>query len=636
MKMNLSAVVLSAVAFFAPIAAYADEVTDLKPGESATGFINPAYGFDQRTELWNTKELVIRHNGVLKRLNVTKYICVPTCYYKIEYVGNIEPKQQINYYDMNQLLRPNSGGQNVPDSEVEKKAKEMGVEKERLKKALADKNEMARLIREIEVKRAEQKKKEKDDQEKQGKGGGGGSSGGGGGGSSGGGGGGSSGGGGGGSSGGGGGGSSGGGGGGSSGGGGGGSSGGGGGSSGGGGGSSGGGGGSSGGGGGGSSGGGGGSSGGGGGSSSSGGSSSGRGATPGSGQADGGNGIMWQATHGDGTSFYGDSPDTVCSQWYSYVKSVNPVTAGDYTGIKNGFCTSHAPKVGGGQAAGIGKIPLRKDIKQSMNNQCGSSPAVVKMKGASFSVICTEKAKDTNFGGASVGSLGGNSSTSSNNSTSSSSSGSGAGGGSAVGGSSSNKGNGAGATAGVNGANDGGRAPSAGGGTAQNSSDSSSNKTDSSNSNKPDSSNSGHGNSNMGGSDDPGKKSDSSSGESNGSKKADSDGNSAGNADGNGDGSGGEQYGLPDVPDVPDGGGEPDWNGIKSDGNFGTFSPSSAFATGGQCPQDILLDFGQFGRHSFSWSPICEAAQRLRYVFITLAYFMAAMMVYKTVNSMRG
>ena len=578
MKMNLSAVVLSAVAFFAPVAAYADEVTDLKPGESATGFINPAYGFDQRTELWNTKELVIRHNGVLKRLNVTKYICVPTCYYKIEYVGNIEPKQQINYYDMNQLLRPNSGGQNVPDSEVEKKAKEMGVEKERLKKALADKNEMARLIREIEVKRAEQKKKEKDDQEKQGKGGGGGgSSGGGGGGSSGGGGGGSSGGGGGGSSGG----------------------------------------------GGGSSGGGGGSSGGGGGSSSSGGSSSGRGATPGSGESEGGNGIMWKATHGDGVSFYGDYPDAVCSQWYSYVKSVNSETAGDYKGVKNSFCLSTW------QGGSLSKIPIRKDIKQSMNNKCGSSPAVVKMKGASFSVICTEKAKDTNFGGASVGSLGGNSSTSPNNSASSSSSGSGAGGGASVGGgASSNKGNGAGAAAGGNGANDGGRAPSAGGGTAQNSYDSNSNKTDSSNS--------GQGNSKMGGSDGNGKKSDSSSGESNGSKKADSDGNSGGNADGNGDGSGSEQYGLPDVPDVPDGGGEPDWNGIKSDGNFGTFSPSSAFATGGQCPQDILLDFGQFGRHSFSWSPICEAAQRLRYVFITLAYFMAAMMVYKTVNSMRG
>ena len=332
---------------------------------------------------------------------------------------------------------------------------------------------------------------------------------------------------------------------------------------------------------------------------------------------------MWKATHGDGVSFYGDYPDAVCSQWYSYVKSVNSETAGDYKGVKNSFCLSTW------QGGSLSKIPIRKDIKQSMNNKCGSSPAVVKMKGASFSVICTEKAKDTNFGGASVGSLGGNSSTSPNNSASSSSSGSGAGGGASVGGgASSNKGNGAGAAAGGNGANDGGRAPSAGGGTAQNSYDSNSNKTDSSNS--------GQGNSKMGGSDGNGKKSDSSSGESNGSKKADSDGNSGGNADGNGDGSGSEQYGLPDVPDVPDGGGEPDWNGIKSDGNFGTFSPSSAFATGGQCPQDILLDFGQFGRHSFSWSPICEAAQRLRYVFITLAYFMAAMMVYKTVNSMRG
>ena len=577
MKMNLSAVVLSAVAFFAPVAAYADEVTDLKPGESATGFINPAYGFDQRTELWNTKELVIRHNGVLKKLNVTKYICVPTCYYKIEYVGNIEPKQQINYYDMNQLLRPNSGGQNVPDSEVEKKAKEMGVEKERLKKALADKNEMARLIREIEVKRAEQKKKEKDDQEKQGKGGGGGSSGGGGG---------SSGGGGGGSSGGGGG-SSGGGGGGSSGGGGGGSSG----------------------------GGGGGSSGGGGGSSGGGGGSSGGGALP-SAKDNNSDIAYWHAYSLGGHSNYGDTPRSACSG----------VAKGDISFYyKNGSCYGGR----GGPEWIWGLDPIYKDQIKSKSDCNKGYRQITKKSGGTFSVLCTEKAKDTNFGGASVGSLGGNSSTSSNNSASSSSSGSGAGGGGSVGGgASSNKANGAGAAAGVNGANDVGRAPSAGGGTAQNSSDSSPNKTDSSNP--------GQGNSKMGGSDDMGNKSGASSGESNGSKKADSDGNSAGNADGNGDGSGSEQYGLPDVPDVPDGGGEPDWNGIKSDGNFGIFSPSSAFATGGQCPQDILLDFGQFGRHSFSWSPICEAAQRLRYVFITLAYFMAAMMVYKTVNSMRG
>ena len=623
MKMNFSAVVLSAVAFFTPVAAYADEVTDLKPGQSATGFINPAYGFDQRTELWNTKELVIRHNGVLKRLNVTKYICVPTCYYKIEYVGNIEPKQQINYYDMNQLLRPNSGGQNVPDSEVEKKAKEMGVEKERLKKALADKNEMARLIREIEVKRAEQKKKEKDDQEKQGKGGGGGSSGGGGGSSGGGGG---SSGGGGGSSGGGGGGSSGGGGGGSSGGGGGGSSGGGGGSSGGGGGSS---------------GGGGGSSGGGGGGSSGGGSHAGGGSHGGGGSSGG---------HSSG----GDSSNGVkkTGNVFKYVingqnqSNVNPYTMPVLEGYTDRYCNQTYSSLSSESLSKLIGINLHDEQRGSKmsyslscsyvsggvkdivdytddSSECKSTRVVKQDTGkGSFSILCTKKNENINFGGPSVGSLGGNSSTSSNNSTSSSSSGSGAGsGGSVGGGASGNKGNGAGATAGGNGANDGGRAPSAGGGTAQNSSDSNSNKTDSSNSGK--------GNSKMGGSDDPGKKSDSSSGGSNGS-------NSGGNADGNGDGSGSEQYGLPDVPDVPDGGGEPDWNGIKSDGNFGTFSPSSAFATGGQCPQDILLDFGQFGRHSLSWSPICEAAQRLRYVFITLAYFMAAMMVYKTVNSMRG
>ena len=95
---------------------------------------------------------------------------------------------------------------------------------------------------------------------------------------------------------------------------------------------------------------------------------------------------------------------------------------------------------------------------------------------------------------------------------------------------------------------------------------------------------------------------------------------------------------MPEVPESPfgKGDGEPNWGGLKSNGDFGTFRPSSAFSTAGQCPQDILLDFGQFGRHSFSWSPICEAAQRLRYVFITLAYFVSAMMVFRTVNSMKG
>ena len=324
----------------------------------------------------------------------------------------------------------------------------------------------------------------------------------------------------------------------------------------------------------------------------------------------------WHAFSLGGHSNYGDTPESACSgRGYD----------GSSFFYENGSC------FGGDTEAkwlwGIERI-YKNDIKSESGCNKGYRQ-ITRYSGGTFSVLCTEKAKDTNFGGASVGSLGGNSSTSPNNSASSASSGSGAGGG---GGSSSNKPSGAGAAAGGSGANDGGRAPSAGGGTAQNSSDSTSNKSDPSNPNG----NSGQGNSKMGGLDDSGKKSDSSSGKSDGSKKANSEGNSGGSSDGNGEGSGGEQYGLPDVPDVPDGGGEPDWGGIKSDGNFGTFSPSSAFATGGQCPQDILLDFGQFGRHSFSWSPICEAAQRLRYVFITLAYFMAAMMVYKTVNSMRG
>ena len=316
---------------------------------------------------------------------------------------------------------------------------------------------------------------------------------------------------------------------------------------------------------------------------------------------------MWKATHGDGTSFYGDSPDTVCSQWYSYVKSVDPVTAGDYTGIKYGQCTSHAPEVGGGQGAGISKIPVRKDIKKSMNNQCGSSPAVVKMKGASFSVICTEKAKNVDFGGSSVGSLGGDSSS---NSASS-------------GGSNSNNGGSgasAGGSAGGKGAVGGSSASSAGTASADGK-NGGSKGSDGSNSGGGSGSGNGLGNGGSG----------SSQGSDSGSKG--SDGSNSGGGSGSG---GGGSEGSADFPDAPDGGGEPDWGGLKSDGGFGSFSPSSAFSTGGYCPQDLVLDFGDFGRHNITLSFVCEAAERLRYVFITLAYFVSAMMIFKTVNSMKG
>ena len=107
---------------------------------------------------------------------------------------------------------------------------------------------------------------------------------------------------------------------------------------------------------------------------------------------------------------------------------------------------------------------------------------------------------------------------------------------------------------------------------------------------------------------------------------------------GSGGGGGGQDSELPEMPDSPfgNGDGEPDWGGLKSNGDFGTFRPSSAFSTGGACPQDITLDFGQFGTHQLPMSYVCMAVEKLRYVFIFMAYFFSAMMVFKTVNSMKG
>ena len=107
---------------------------------------------------------------------------------------------------------------------------------------------------------------------------------------------------------------------------------------------------------------------------------------------------------------------------------------------------------------------------------------------------------------------------------------------------------------------------------------------------------------------------------------------------GSGGGGGGQDSELPEMPDSPfgNGDGEPDWGGLKSNGDFGTFKPSSAFSTGGACPQDITLDFGQFGTHQLPMSYVCMAVEKLRYVFIFLAYFVSVMMIFRTVNSMKG
>ena len=115
-------------------------------------------------------------------------------------------------------------------------------------------------------------------------------------------------------------------------------------------------------------------------------------------------------------------------------------------------------------------------------------------------------------------------------------------------------------------------------------------------------------------------------------------GGQGGTSGSGGGGGGGQDSELPEMPDSPfgNGDGEPDWGGLKSNGDFGTFRPSSAFSTGGACPQDITLDFGQFGTHQLPMSYVCMAAEKLRYVFIFLAYFVSAMMVFRTVNSMKG
>ena len=261
----------------------------------------------------------------------------------------------------------------------------------------------------------------------------------------------------------------------------------------------------------------------------------------------------------------------------------------------------------------------QKDIVDYTDNssQCKSTRYVKQDTGkGSFSVLCTAKHGNTDFGGSSVSSLGGDSANSASSGGSSSSNG--------------GSGASAGGSAGGKGAVGGSSASSAGSASAdgKNGGSGSSQGADgglkgSDGSNSGGGSGSGNGLGNGG--------SGSSQGADGGLKG--SDGSNSGGGSGSG---GGGSEGSADFPEAPDGGGQPDWGGLKSDGGFGSFSPSSAFSTGGYCPQDLVLDFGDFGRHNLTISFVCEAAGRLRYVFITLAYFVSAMMIFKTVNSMKG
>ena len=106
----------------------------------------------------------------------------------------------------------------------------------------------------------------------------------------------------------------------------------------------------------------------------------------------------------------------------------------------------------------------------------------------------------------------------------------------------------------------------------------------------------------------------------------------SGTGSGNGEGNGENEGDFQGIPKY----GEPDWGNLKSDGGFGNFSPSNAFSTGGSCMADVQLDMGEFGNHTLPMSFLCQVLEKLRYVFISMAYLYSAILVFKTVNSLKG
>lgn len=117
-----------------------------------------------------------------------------------------------------------------------------------------------------------------------------------------------------------------------------------------------------------------------------------------------------------------------------------------------------------------------------------------------------------------------------------------------------------------------------------------------------------------------------------GSTGAGNGGNNGSTAQGSGKGDGEDSEKMPDVPKY----GEPDWGSLKSDGNFGSYAPANVFSTGGHCMSDIRLDMGQFGNHTLQMGFMCDVLKKMRYVFIAMAYLYSAILVFKTVNSLKG
>ena len=523
MKKNSSAVAFLAVAFLFPAQSFADTA---KVGDVTWGFRTDKR-LNDMTSLWEPKQIGIldKKTGITHITTITKVACVlDECLYRTEYQGSKGKKQEMQVFDIEEIAPKNTGNKKISmgDKDVSENAKKLGVDKEKLKKALEDENEYQRLLREIQVKKEQQRRKEEEEKEKNKNNGttGNGGSGGGGGGSNGGGG--------------------------------------------------------------------------------------------------SGNKKLENIYVNDTTGAISDTYEGACSGSIDNGSGTVISARIQKNGSGGNFCQLYY--MNDGKPNPIGSASISKEKVSSQEGDCGpgSNKTFGKKNNGTFSVVCTYKHKPKEES-STVGSTGSSSSSSKQEADSSSPNGSTAGGGGGGGrsgadhattpdsgmqGGGKNGGSGQDGTTGSGGGGQGGTTGSGGGGSGQGGT-----------------TGSGGGGSGQGGTTGSG-----------------GGGSGQGGTTGSGGGGGGQDSELPEMPDSPfgNGDGEPDWGGLKSNGDFGTFRPSSAFSTGGACPQDLTLDFGQFGVHQLPMSYVCMAVEKLRYVFIFLAYFVSAMMVFRTVNSMKG
>ena len=559
MKKNSLAVAVMAVAFLFPVQSFADTA---KVGDVTWGFRTDKR-LNDMTNLFEPKQIGIldKNTGITHITTITKVACVlEQCLYRTEYQGTKGKKQEMQVFDIEDVLPKNSGNKKISmgDKDVAENAKKLGIEKEKLKKALEDENEYQKLLREIQVKKEQQRRKEEEKEKNKnngttGNGGGGGGGSNGGGGSS-----------------------------------------------------------------------GGGGSHGGGGSSGGGGSHGGGGSSGGGGNSGtGGNGSrkLVEIYVNDSTGAISDTYEGACS---GTTKSGTSVRIAKHDTGGYNFCQLYYEVDGRDNPIGSASISKYKVSSQEGDCGPGSNMKFGKKSNGTFSVVCTYKHKPKEES-STVGSTGSSGSTNKQNGDSSSPNGSSAGGGGGGGRSGADH-----ATTPDGGTQGGGNNSGSGesgttGGSGQSGTTGGSGQSGTTGRSGESGTTGGSGQSGTTGG----------SGQS-GTTGGSGQGGASGS--GGGGGGGGQDSELPDVPDSPfgNGDGEPDWGGLKSNGDFGSFRPSSAFSTGGACPQDLTLDFGQFGVHQLPMSYVCMAVEKLRYVFIFLAYFVSAMMVFRTVNSMKG